>query len=66
MYLGGTSAQEASAGMTQRRFVADQETIAAATALYLAGLDKAQGRPELFTHQSPQRLNVLREHALKA
>jgi hypothetical protein len=52
--------------MTQRRFVADQETIAAATALYLAGLDKAQGRPELFTHQSPQRLNVLREHALKA
>jgi hypothetical protein len=25
---------------------------------------KAQGKQELFTHQSPQKLRILREHAL--
>lgn len=50
--------------MTLRRFAAGLETIPAATAWYLADLDKAQGRQELFTRQSPQRLKVLREHAL--
>jgi hypothetical protein len=51
--------------MTLRRFAAGLETIPAVNARYLADLDKAQGRPVLFTHQSPQRLSVLREHALK-
>jgi hypothetical protein len=39
--------------MTTRRFAAGLEAIPAATAWYLADLDKAQGRPEFFTHQSP-------------
>ena len=30
----------------------------------LADLSKAQGKQELFTHQSPQKLKVLCEHAL--
>src|SRR3989338_2693174 len=34
------------------------------TAWYLADLGEARGRQELFTKQSPQRLKVLREHAL--
>jgi len=50
--------------MTLRRFAAGLETIPAATAWYLADLGEAQGRQELFTRQSPQRLKVLREHAL--
>ncbi len=50
--------------MTLRRFAAGLDTIPATTAWYLADLDKAQGRQELFTRQSPQRLKVLREHAL--
>jgi len=31
---------------------------------YIADLSKAQGKQELFTHQSPQKLKILREHAL--
>ena len=31
---------------------------------YIADLSKAQGKQELFTHQSPQKLRILREHAL--
>jgi len=34
------------------------------TAWYLADLGEARGKQELFTKQSPQRLKVLREHAL--
>lgn len=52
--------------MTLRSLAAGLETIPAVNARHLADLDKAQGRPELFTHQSPPRLNVLREHALRA
>ncbi len=52
--------------MTPRRFVVGLETISAATAWYLADLNKAQGRQDIFKYQSPQRLHVLREHALKA
>ena len=52
--------------MTQRSFAAGLETSPAVSARYLADLDRAQGRQEIFKHQSPQRLNVLREHALKA
>lgn len=39
-------------------------TIPTATSWYLADLGEARGRQELFTEQSPQRLKVLREHAL--
>ena len=35
-----------------------------ATGWYLSDLGVAKGRQELFTRQSPQRLKVLREHAL--
>lgn len=35
-----------------------------ATSWYLTDLGAARGRQELFTRQSPQRLEVLREHAL--
>jgi hypothetical protein len=34
------------------------------TTWYLADLGEARGRQELFTRQSPQKLKVLREHAL--
>jgi len=34
------------------------------TSWYLADLGEARGRQELFTKQSPQKLKVLREHAL--
>lgn len=34
------------------------------TAWYLTDLSEARGKQELFTKQSPQRLKVLREHAL--
>lgn len=39
-------------------------TIPTATSWYLADLGEARGRQELFTKRSPQRLKVLREHAL--
>jgi len=34
------------------------------TSWYLTDLGEARGKQELFTKQSPQRLKVLREHAL--
>lgn len=39
-------------------------SVPAATAWSLADLGEALGKQELFTRQSPQRLGVLREHAL--
>lgn len=39
-------------------------SVPVATSWYLADLGVAKGRQELFTRQSPQRLKVLREHAL--
>src|SRR5215831_19005519 len=50
--------------MTLRQFAAKLETIPAITSWYLADLGEARGKQELFTKQSPQRLKVLREHAL--
>jgi len=38
--------------------------IPAAAAWYMADLGESRGKQELFTRQSPQRLRVLREHAL--
>src|SRR5437867_9222482 len=50
--------------MTLRLFAAKPETILATTAWYLADLGEARSKQELLTKQSPQRLKVLREHAL--
>lgn len=50
--------------MTLRQFTEQSNSIPAITAWYLADLGESRGRQELFTKQSPQRLKVLREHAL--
>src|SRR5947209_7598054 len=50
--------------MTLRQFETPPKTIPAATSWYLADLGQAQGKQELYTKQSPQKLKVLREHAL--
>jgi Fic family protein len=50
--------------MTLRQLLAGLETVPAATAWYLADLGRGLGKQELFTRQSPQRLKVLREHAM--
>lgn len=50
--------------MTLRQLAARPETIPVATSWYLADLGEARGKQDLFTKQSPQRLKVLREHAL--
>ncbi len=50
--------------MTTLQKLAAQRNIPVTTAWYLADLAEARGKQELFTKQSPQRLRVLREHAL--
>lgn len=50
--------------MTLRQFSAGLKSVPAATTWYLADLGEARGKQELFTQQSPQKLKVLREHAL--
>ena len=50
--------------MTLRQFETSPKSIPAATAWYLSDLGEAKGKQELFTKQSPQKLKVLREHAL--
>lgn len=50
--------------MTLQQFARKPETVPTATAWYLADLGEVRGRQELFTRQSPQRLKMLREHAL--
>ena len=49
---------------TLEQFSSKPETIPASTSWYLADLSEARGKQELFTKQSPQKLKVLREHAL--
>lgn len=49
---------------TIRRFASLQAPIPATTAWYLSDLGEFRGKQELYTRQSPQRLKVLREHAL--
>lgn len=49
---------------TLRLFSHTPETIPSITSWYLSDLGEARGRQELFTKQSPQKLKVLREHAL--
>jgi Fic family protein len=50
--------------MTLQQFASKPETIPASTSWYLADLGEARGKQELFTKQAPQKLKVLREHAL--
>ena len=50
--------------MTLRQFSNKLETVPAITSWYLSDLGEALGRQELFTKQSPQKLKVLKEHAL--
>lgn len=50
--------------MTTIEQLITQRNIPLATAWYLADLGEARGKQELFTKQSPQRLKMLREHAL--
>lgn len=49
---------------TLQLFAERPEAIPANIAWYLSDLGEARGKQKLFTHQSPQRLRVLREHAL--
>src|SRR2546426_3277574 len=48
--------------MTLRQLAAEPPTTR--TTWYLADLGEARGKQEMFTRQSPQKLKVLREHAL--
>ena len=50
--------------MTLLQFSAELSTILTIASWYLADLSKAQGKQKLFTHQSPQKVKSLREHAL--
>jgi len=50
--------------MTLRQLAAEPKTIPTRAGWYLADLGEAKGKSELFTRQSPQKLKVLREHAL--
>lgn len=50
--------------MTLRKFAGGLDAVPGTTSWYLADLGEARGKQELFTRQSPQRLKVLREHAL--
>src|SRR2546427_6548632 len=50
--------------MTLRQLSAEPPTIPTRASWYLADLSEARGKQELFIHQSPQKLKVLREHAL--
>ncbi|OGR00512.1 MAG: cell filamentation protein Fic [Deltaproteobacteria bacterium RIFOXYA12_FULL_61_11] len=49
---------------TLRLFSENFAAVPVATSWYLSDLAEARGKQALFTHQSPQRLKVLREHAL--
>lgn len=50
--------------MTLRQLATEPPTVPTRTGWYLADLGEARGKQELFTRQSPQKLKLLREHAL--
>jgi Fic family protein len=50
--------------MTLRQLATGPLTLPMQTTWYLTDLAEAKGKQELFTRQSPQKLKVLREHAL--
>jgi Fic family protein len=49
---------------TLKRFNRGIKELPAATAWYISDISEAKGRQELYSRQSPQKLKVLREHAL--
>jgi len=49
---------------TIMKFLDDIKTIPANITWYLADIAEAKGKQDLFTNQSPQKLKVLREHAI--
>lgn len=49
---------------TLNLFAGPQQSIPATTSWYLDALGEFRGKQELYTRQSPQKLKVLREHAL--
>lgn len=49
---------------TFEQFERRVESVPLTTSWYLADISEARGKQELFTRQSPQKLKVLREHAL--
>ncbi len=49
---------------TLRVFSSGLDVVPAITSWYLSELGESRGKQELFTKQAPQRLKVLREHAL--
>src|SRR5260370_12201845 len=49
---------------TSALFAGPGLVVPASTAWYLDALGEFRGKQELYTHQSPQKLKVLREHAL--
>ena len=49
---------------TLRQLAAELAVLPTRTAWYLTELGEARGKQELFTRQSPQKLKLLREHAL--
>ena len=49
---------------TFQQFEQHIETVPLTTSWYLADLGEARGKQEVFTRQSPQKLKVLREHAI--
>ncbi len=50
--------------MTLRQLAAEPPALPTRTTWYLTDLAEARGKQELLTRQSPQKLKVLREHAL--
>ena len=50
--------------MTLRQLAAEPPMLPTRTTWYLTDLAEARGKQELFTRQAPQKLKVLREHAL--
>lgn len=50
--------------MTLRQLAEKLKSVPLPTVWYLSDLAEARGKQELFTKQSPQKLKVLREHAL--
>lgn len=49
---------------TIKQFIEKHESVPTATNWYLTDLAEFKGRQELFTRQSPQKLKILREHAI--
>ena len=49
---------------TLNRFLNGIEEVPAGITWYLADIAEAKGKQSLYTNQSPQKLKVLREHAI--